>query len=135
MKTRITWTVSVLILLVAGLAWGLESNKYARDSKLPAEFLGFQGKITGEIMSLFDTRVAFFMKVTKVEPSAASKAKTPNSVVGRYVLIAVREAEVNGHAVPDAAAWKWIKGLAVGQSVTPTVVEEKENLYITEVPK
>lgn len=117
------FTAALLLCVVPTLRAADEPAPPAKESKkgsLPADVLGFQGKITGTVDSVDAEKGVLKVKVTKAEADAKkNKAPKPESLVGMTILITpLEQTDKEGKTTSDAAGAAYIKGAAAGDAVT-----------------
>jgi len=95
----------------------------AKEESLPAEIMGFQGKVTGTVVAVDAAKAMMTVKVAKAEAHAANnKAPKPEALQGRTITVTtltVRQG--NGPEVPEEKAAAYIKGARAGDAVTVEV--------------
>lgn len=130
-------TFSAITLLPAAAA-----DKNAKADEFPVPARGFAGSIEGKVVSIDDTGTSFILKVEKVTTlqkyAQWNKAKKPDALKGKKVLVYVRWFQVKGAKTyaPGEDHVRFVKGLKVDSSAAVDVYSDAYyRLIMVEAPK
>ncbi len=117
-------------------------KKALAPDEIPAPAKGFAGSLEGTVISKDDTGTTFILKVEKANTLAKyaqyNKAKKPDALKGKKVLIYVRWSQVKGTKTfaPGEDYLQFVKGLKIDGKTSVDVYSDAYNrLIMVEVPK
>lgn len=120
-RTLCLLLLGCLLPIAAGFAQ-TDGDKPAKstEAKLPADVLGFEGKVTGTVESVDLEKATLKIKVTKAEAHAEkNKAPKPEALAGMTITVTpLDQKEKDGTPKVDAKAVAYIKGALAGDAVT-----------------
>ena len=119
-----------------------DKKKAVEPDAIPAAARGFAGTLEGKVLSRDDTGTTFVLKVERVKtvPKYAqwNKARTPESMKGKKVLIHVRwfEDKETKKYKPGEDFVKWVNRLKIDRSTSVDVYSDANyRLIMVEAPK